>query len=127
LKLILIDQHNIATIAREEVLRDQHHFDVDYTTTFEEFRAQYSIGKYDIAILDFAFEAGAKALEHIDETNPQQRVIVISEDEEYIAPNGCAYCVEHYSRRRMIKPFSVMDLANLIRDFDYTHCTYYRD
>jgi len=127
LKLILIDQHDIATIAREEILRDQYHFDVDFAFTFEAFEAYYAIGKYDIAILDSSVEAGAKALEHIDETDPAQRVIVFSDGEEYIAPYGCAYCVEHYSRRRMEKPLSVMDVANQIRDFDYTHCTYYHD
>ena len=127
MKLILVDKKDIATFAREEVLRDQYHHTVDYAFTFDEFAGKFAVDKYRIVILDFAIEAGAKALEAVNRLDPKQRVIVISASEAYSEPHGCAYCVEHYNRRRLKKPVGVMDLANLIRDFDYSPCTYYHD
>ena len=125
MKLILIDKQDIATIAREEVLRDRFHFTVDYALTFEEFNAKYAVGKYHTVIVDFAMDAGAKALAHIDKVDPKQRVVVISASEAYSEPLGCDYCVKHYNRRRLKKPFGVMELADLIRDFDETACAFY--
>jgi DNA-binding NtrC family response regulator len=127
MKLILIDQDNIATIAREEILTDQYHYDVDNALTFDDFKSKYTVGKYHIVILDFAIDAGAKALEYIDKTDPKQRVIVISAGKEYNVEYGCDYCVEHYNRRLLKKPLSVMELANVIREFDDTSCAYYHD
>jgi len=127
MKLILIDKQDIATIAREEVLRDQYHYKVDYAFTFEDFQSKFAVGKYRIVILDFAIEPGAEALEFVNSQDPTQRMIVISASNEYSEPHGCAYCVEHFNRRRLMKPFSVMELANLIRDFEETSCAYYRE
>ena len=127
MKLILVDKKDIATFAREEVLRDQYHHNVDYAFTLDEFKTKFAVGKYRVAIVDFAVEAGAHALEHIDRLDPKQRVIIISASEGYSEPHGCAYCAEHYNRRRLRKPISVMDLAGLISNFDYSPCTYYHD
>jgi DNA-binding NarL/FixJ family response regulator len=127
MKLLLIDKQDLSTFAREEVLRDQYHHEVDYAFTFDEFKEKYAVGKYRIIILDFMLEAGAKALEEIDRLDPKQRVIILSASEAYSEPHGCAYCVEHYNRRRLKKPVGVMELADLIRDFDYASCTHYHD
>jgi len=127
MKLLLIDKKDLSTFAREEVLRDQYHHDVDYAFTLEEFRAKYAKGAYRIVIVDFALEVGAAALEAIDRIDPNQRVILLSDSDAYSEPEGCAYCVEHHNRRRLKKPVGVMDLANLIRDFDYTRCAYYHE
>lgn len=127
MKLILIDKQDVATLARETVLRDQYHFSVEYVFSFEEFKRKYSAGKYHVVILDFALDAGAKALELVDRTAPKQRVVVISASEAYSEPLGCAYCVEHHNRRRLKKPFSVMELAEIVQEFDNTSCAYYHD
>jgi DNA-binding NarL/FixJ family response regulator len=127
MKLLLIDKQDLSTFAREEVLRDQYHHEVDYAFTFEEFKKKYAAGKYRIIILDFMLEVGAKALEEIDRLDPKQRVIILSASEAYSEPHGCAYCVEHYNRRRLKKPVGVMELADLIRDFDYASCSHYHE
>ncbi len=127
MKLILIDKQDLATLARKEILQDQFHFNIDYVSSYEDFAAWYAKGKYHIVMLDFSLEAGAKALEMIDSVDPKQRVIIISDSEKYSEPNGCAYCVEHYNRRRLKEPVSVFEVANLIRDFDYTACAYYHE
>ena len=127
MKLILVDKQDLSTIAREEILRDQFHFEVDYAFTFEDFAAKFAKGKYRVVLIDFAIEAGAKALELVDEVDPKQRVVILSASESYSEPHGCPYCVEHYNRRRLKKPVSVIEVANLIRDFDYTSCAYYHE
>lgn len=127
MKLLLIDKQGLATFAREEVLKDQFHHHVDYAFSYDEFKAKYRPGSYKIVIVDFALDYGAKALEDIDRIDPKQRVVILSESEAYSEPRGCAYCVEHYNRRRLKPPVSVMELGNLIRDFDDTSCAYYHD
>ena len=127
MKLILIDKQDLSTLARKEILQDQFHFDIDNVSTYEDFAAKYAKGKYHIVMLDFSLEAGAKALEMIDSVDPKQRVVIISDSEKYSEPNGCAYCVKHYNRRRLKEPVSVFEVANLIRDFDYTTCAYYHE
>jgi len=127
MKLLFVDKKDIATFARLEVLRDQYHHQVDYASTFDEFLSEYAVDKYHIVILDFAVEAGAKAIEYIDRTDPKQRVIIISVSEAYSEPNGCVHCAGHFNRHRLKEPVGVMDLANAIRDFDYAPCAHYRD
>ena len=127
MKLILVDKKDLAAFAREEVLKDQYHHTVDNAFTFDEFKSKFAAGKYHIVILDFATEVGAKALEEIDRLDPNQRVITLSASEGYSEPKGCAYCVEHHNRRHLKEPVSVMELANVVREFDDTRCAYYHD
>ena len=127
MKLLLVDRKDIATFAREEVLSQQYHHQVDYAFTYDEFLSKYAVDKYRIVILDFAVEAGAKALSYIEGTDPKQRVIIISGSEAYSESNGCAHCVERYNRRRLKKPVGIADLANAIRDFDYAPCAHYHE
>lgn len=127
MKLLLIDKQGLATYAREEILKDQFHHNVDYAFSYDEFKAKYAAGIYSIVIVDFALDYGTKALEEIDRIDPKQRVIILSESEAYSEPNGCAYCVEHHNRRRLKPPVSIIELGSLIRDFDYTSCAYYHD
>ncbi|MHC3993364.1 response regulator [Thiomicrolovo sp. ZZH C-3] len=127
MNLLLIDKQGLATYAREEILHDQYHHHVDYVFTFEDFKAKYAVGRYNIVIVDFALEAGVEALKMIDSLDPKQRVIILSAIDDYSEHKGCAYCVEHHNRRRLKEPVSIADLANLIKNFDYTTCAHYHD
>lgn len=127
MKLMLVDRNDVGSLTRLQALKDQHGFDVDFAFTYEMFASNFAKGKYRIVLIDFAVEAGRDALELIDSVDPKQRVITISASDTYSEPHGCAYCVEHFNRRRLKKPFSVMELVNLIHDFDQSGCEYYHD
>ena len=127
MNLLLIDKIGLAVSAREMVFEEQYHFNVDHAYTVEDVREKYAADKYDVVIVDFSYEPGAEALTLIEGINPKQRVIVLSDSDAYSEPNGCAYCVEHSNRRRLKSPVSIMALANLVRDFDYTQCAHFHE
>jgi len=127
MKILLADKKGIATSARKEVLEDRFHYDVDSVSTFEEFKALYAAGKYHIVIVDFTMESGREVLDLIDRIDAKQRVIILSASEDYSEHKGCAYCVEHHYRRRLKEPIGILELGNLIRDFDYTRCAFYHE
>ena len=127
MKLILVDRNDIGSLSRLQALKDQHGFYVDFTFSLESFLRQFARDKYHIVIIDFSIESGKDALDHVDSIDPKQRVITISASDAYSEPHGCAYCVEHFNRRRLKKPFPVMELVNLINDFDQVGCEHYHD
>lgn len=127
MKILLVDKNDIATISRVEFLQDQAHHEVESVSTFDAFKARFAKGRYKIVILDFAFEAGKEALDYIDRIDPEQRVITISDSDDYSEPHGCLYCVKRFRRRRLKKPFPLMELADLIRDFDLVSCAHYHE
>jgi DNA-binding NtrC family response regulator len=127
MKILLVDKDDISTISRVEFLRNQTRHDIEFVSTFDAFKAQFAKGRYRIVVLDFAFESGKKALEYIDKIDPDQRVITISDSEEYSEPDGCLSCVERFRRRRLKKPFPLTELVDLICNFDLTGCAYYHE
>jgi len=120
--ILFIDDDNFQTEARAQLLQDTRHHTVVIVETFEEVERLYQKGKFDIVIIDFARDFGLKSLAYIDSIDPMQKMITISENDEYSEPKGCDYCITHHKRRRLKPPFPFPELVHYIESFDFTFC-----
>ncbi len=111
---------------RAQLLSDTYHHQVVVVDSFKEVEILYQKNKFDIVIIDFARDFGAESLKYIDSIDHMQRMITISENEEYSEPKGCDYCVSHHQRRRLIPPFPFPELVHLIDSFEMTMCAHRR-
>ena len=125
-KILFIDNDDFQTEMRAQLLSDTYHHQVVVVDSFEEVEILYQKNKFDIVIIDFARDFGAESLKYIDSIDHMQRMITISENEEYSEPQGCDYCVSHHQRRRLIPPFPFPELVHLIDSFEMTMCAHRR-
>ena len=125
-KILFIDNDDFQTEMRAQLLSDTYHHQVVVVDSFEEVEILYQKNKFDIVIIDFARDFGAESLKYIDSIDHMQRMITISENEEYSEPKGCDYCVSHHQRRRLIPPFPFPELVHLIDSFEMTMCAHRR-
>ena len=125
-KILFIDNDDFQTEMRAQLLSDTYHHQVVVVDSFEEVEILYQKNKFDIVIIDFARDFGAESLKYIDSIDHMQRMITISENEEYSEPKGCDYCVSHHQRRRLKLPFPFPELVHLIDSFEMTMCAHKR-
>ena len=121
-KILFIDDDNFQTEMRAQLLTDTRQHQVDIADSFEDVKKFYRKNKYDIVIIDFARDFGVESLRYIDDMDHMQKMITISENEEYSEPNGCDYCISHHQRRRLIPPFPFPELVHLVESFELTIC-----
>ncbi len=107
---------------RAQLLTDTRQHQVDIADSFEHVKELYKKNKYDIVIIDFARDFGAEGLRYIDAIDRMQKMITISENEEYSEQQGCDYCVSHHQRRRLVPPFPFPELVRLVESFELTVC-----
>jgi DNA-binding NtrC family response regulator len=122
-KILFIDNDNFQTEMRAQLLTDTRQHQVDIADSFEHVKELYKKNKYDIVIIDFARDFGAEGLRYIDAIDRMQKMITISENEEYSEQKGCDYCVSHHQRRRLVPPFPFPELVRLVESFELTVCT----
>jgi len=121
-KILYVDQDNFKTEMRSQLLRDTHKHEVDVADSFEDVKKLYKKNIYDIVIIDFSRDFGAEGLRYIDSIDHMQKMITISENEEYSEQKGCDYCVSHHQRRRLVPPFPFPELVHLVESFEMTMC-----
>ncbi len=121
-KILFIDDDNFQTEMRAQLLVDTRQHQVDIADSFEDVKKFYKKNIYDIVIIDFARDFGIEGLRYIDDIDHMQKMITISENEEYSEQKGCDYCVSHHQRRRLIPPFPFPELVRLVENFDLTIC-----
>ncbi len=86
----------------------------------------YRGNEIDFVIVDFSLENNIKLLEEITKTNPLQRVITLSSNLESSQNSDCVECIEHYNRRRVMKPLNLQELYHTIINFDKMVCKYFK-
>jgi len=126
-KILFIDNDDFQTEMRAQLLTDTRQHVVVVVDSFEEVEILYQKDKFDIVIIDFARDFGLKSLRYIDSIDKTQKMITISENEEYSDQKGCEHCSVHHMRRRLIPPFSFPDLVHLVENFDFSMCTHKND
>lgn len=121
-KILFIDDDNLQTEMRAQLLTDTRQHVVVIVDSFEEVKILYQKDKFDIVIIDFARDFGLESLRYIDSIDPLQKMITISENEEYSEQKGCDYCIAHHQRRRLVPPFPFPELVRFIESFDLSIC-----
>lgn len=80
---------------------------------------------FDFVIADFSDEKYEKALESIVKKNRDIKTLIISDKLTNSVSEGCSFCVNHYKRKRLLKPLEPQRLLEAIEDFDKQECSYY--
>lgn len=98
------------------------------TTTEEEFYLHYKkISKDSLIIIDVTNEIGEKLFQHITNTVPKQKILVISKTLTYNHTFTCKQCADIFDRKLLLKPINVHHLILYIQNFDNLLCKYSSD
>ena len=85
---------------------------------------KYKSNHIDILIIDLECEKSEYLINKITDIHPKQKTISFSKEIDCIDKKGCKFCVVNYDRKRMIKPFSEIDLLNVINLFGTNKCSH---
>jgi hypothetical protein len=126
MNILYIDKNTFQTQTRINLITEMLHHHVELATTIDDVYKIYKKNKYTVVIMDHAIEIGRDALNMIMDIDPQQRILTISaEGVERSVPQGCDYCVEHHSRRRLYNPTPIKNILRMIEGFDDYVCDHY--
>jgi len=78
----------------------------------------------DILITDLECDESEYFINQITAIYPKQKTIFFSKEIDCIDKKGCKFCITNYDRKRMIKPFSEIDLLNVINLFGTNKCSH---
>jgi hypothetical protein len=85
----------------------------------------YKNNQIDCIIVDFATEENNSLIEDILNTNPKQKMIIVSEYLSCREEKKCVDCVSLYNKRRLLKPLDPKELYYAIKNFDIIKCKYF--
>mgnify|MGYP000055941330 CR=1 FL=1 len=106
------------------------HLNINFikTTTEEDFYLHYKkISKDSLIIIDVTNEIGEKLFQHITNTVPKQKILVISKTLTYNHTFTCKQCADIFDRKLLLKPINVHHLILYIQNFDKLLCKYSSD
>jgi len=131
MNILFVDQNNLQTTLRSNLLHDRHH-NVTTIDNFEELKSTYNTDTFDIVVIDFDLHhenicIGKNCLEFIDASTPDQKVLTLSASSEYSDPYGCEHCVANHHRKRLNKPTPIRNIIRLIENFDDYPCDHYHE
>lgn len=87
----------------------------------------YISNDVDFIIIDFSIKEFDELLEKIMEINPLQKTITISKKISQSELEGCLHCQNTKKRKRLMKPLNIVDLYELIKNFDTQTCKYFNN
>lgn len=90
----------------------------------DESLALYKTKTFHMVLIDFTTEPGKKFLQEVNRLNSLQKIITMGYTLSCSSEMGCSYCIENFHKRRLIKPFTSIDLYKTISEFDSLECKY---
>jgi hypothetical protein len=87
---------------------------LDYDESLE----YYTSTSIDYLIVDFSLNNNNMFVDEVLKRNPQQKIITLSNILKCSDKNGCDHCINNYNKRRLFKPFSVIEIVKVLKDFD---------
>lgn len=85
---------------------------------------RYRSNSVDYLLVDLECDESQKLLSDIVEINPKQNTISFSKKITCIDTNGCDYCAKTYNRKKILKPFSELDLYKVLDNFGTYRCSH---
>ncbi len=87
---------------------------IDRITSSKEGSKLYCDYSYDIVFIDFVCYEGKQLMSFIIESNPSQRIITISDIHECSLKYGNTFCLENYSKERLLRPIVHKDIIKIL-------------
>lgn len=98
------------------------------TTTENDFYSYYKETKKDsLIIIDVTNDIGEKLFQHITNTVPKQKILVLSKTLTYNHTFTCKECSGIFNRKLLLKPINAHHLILYIQNFDSLLCKYSSD
>ncbi|WP_122893416.1 hypothetical protein [Arcobacter peruensis] len=94
----------------------------------DEFYEEYkNLEENNLLIIDVTNKIGEKIFNHITNTTPKQKVLVLSKTLLYNLTFTCTQCAELFNRKLLLKPLNADQLIDYIQNFDDLLCKYSSD
>ena len=93
--------------------------DMDTASDFNQGANLYHANKYEVIFIDFAVNGGKKFLADVLKNDAHQRIITISKVIECSEMLGCDYCLEHYNKKRILKPITQDEVIDIFSNKEY--------
>lgn len=102
----------------------RHGYGVEKFTNEMEAMEHFDAHLEDIecVILEFYMPGGLKLIKHIETVKPHTNVITASGERLCSVEQGCDYCSDNLNRKRVMKPYRVNALLNVIDNFAEAEC-----
>lgn len=92
---------------------------LDRPSSYEECIDLYSSKKYHCVFIDFTDDIGSKFLSYVQENNPKQKIITLSNTLVCSETKGCEYCKGHYNKIGLVKPLNSEDILYAMSDVSF--------
>ena len=112
MNILVIDTNNDISNLLTCIMGLEDNFNIiKYNHTIE----QYKENDIDFVIVDFSKQENENMLNEIIKINKNQKTITISESLSCSEKTGCVFCLEHYSRKRLLKTINLRNLYETIK------------
>jgi len=78
----------------------------------------------DFVVVDFSTQSNQDMLNDIIKINQNQKTITVSDSLRCSEQKGCEFCIQHYNRRRLMKPINIKALHEIVKHFGDKKCKY---
>ena len=105
-----------------------NHLDINFINvkTEEDFLEIYESISTD-SFIDVTDQVGETLFHYITDTNPKQKILVLSKTLSYNLNFTCNECAKLFNRKLLLKPINVGQLIAYIKNFDDLLCKYSSD
>lgn len=124
MNILVIDQDE-KTLRVFEALNNSTNDNYIIITDFKNALVEFESYEVDVVIVDYFYPECKDFLDAITKIKPKQRTITLSKEIGYSESKGCEQCQLINNRRRLLKPFNVLDLIHLLKSFD-NQCKYFK-
>lgn len=120
MSILLIDE-DLETINFLKIIQSKRGYDVTYNDLSIE---NYKNNSFDVVIVDIAISKNNDFLNELLKVNPDQNIIIFSEDLDCKNEISCEHCLEKYNKKRLLKPLNFESFLSLVDKFDQGRCKY---
>lgn len=85
---------------------------------------QYKENNINFLLIDLDCEESKKFMNKIVDINPKQNILYFTDKLDCVDTNGCEFCTVNYNKKRIVKPFTEIDLLNVICLFEKNKCSH---
>ena len=125
MEILVFDRKDKNDQGLYEIISDNlENADFTYISELDDALYKLREKEFDIIIVDFSTNEGKSLLIKVEELDPAQRVITLSDTLGCSAELGCEYCEKHFRRKRLLKPVDAYELIKYIVNFDELKCKY---
>lgn len=124
MKILMIDRNGFVRQTRKVLIEESVNAEIEVIETLGEAYIAYQKNKFALVIIDHGIENGQQCLDHIVQTDPAQKILVVS-DAIHCVVNRCDDCVNQYQIRRLFNPTPIHNIIRMVEGFSRYECDHY--